>query len=90
MRRSKKTEFNITDDAVSAFRRMVRHRLEVWDACSDLERILKCEVDSNGIDDLASGFDEPDTTNTLTADDLREWLEDYAGEPTEEDSDAVS
>lgn len=84
MIRAKKTEFHITDDAVSAFRRMVRHQLEMWDASSDLEAILKCEVDSGGIDGLAACFGEPDTADKLTADDLREWLEAYAGEPTEE------
>ena len=85
MPRAKKQQFDITDDAVSAFRRMVRHQLEMWDASSDLERILKCEVDSGGIDGLAACFGEPDTANKLTADDLREWLESYAGEPTGED-----
>lgn len=85
MKRAKKTAFDITDDAVDAFRRMVRHQLESWDASMDLERILKCEVDSGGVGDLAACFDEPHTTDQLTADDLRHWLERYAGEPTQED-----
>ena len=75
----------ITDDAVHAFRQMVRHQLELWDAASDLERILKCEVDSGGIDGLAACFDAPETASKLTADDLREWLKDYAGASTEGD-----
>ena len=85
MGRTKKTEFTITDDAVQAFRRMVQHQLEMWDASTDLERILKCEVDSGGVSDLAACFDEPCTAHRLTANDLSKWLETYAGEPTEED-----
>ena len=85
MKRAKKTAFDITDQAVSAFQRMVRHQLELWDASSDLEAALKCEVDSTGADSLAACFDEPQDTESLTADDLREWLESYAGEPTEGD-----
>jgi hypothetical protein len=84
MRAQKKTGHVITNDAVDAFRRMVRHQLEMWDASSDLERILKCEVDSGGIDGLAACFGEPATAERLTAKDLRKWLEDYAGESTEE------
>lgn len=85
MLRAKKTKFHITDDAVRAFRRMIRHKLEMWDASTELESILKCEVDSGGIDSLAACFGEPDTADNLTADDLRQWLERYAGEPTEEE-----
>lgn len=85
MKRAKKTEFHITDQAVSAFQRMVRHQLELWDASTELEHLLKCEVDSGCIDSLAACFGEPQDTEGLTADDLREWLEDHAGEPTEED-----
>lgn len=85
MRVRKTTGHIITDEAVQAFRQMVRHQLELWDAASELERILKCEVDSGEIAGLAACFDEPDTADNLTAEDLREWLEDYAGESTEED-----
>lgn len=85
MRANKKRDHIITDEAVRAFRRMLRHQLELWDAASDLERILKCEVDSGGIDGLAACFGEPDTASKLTADDLRDWLEDHAGEPTDEE-----
>ena len=84
MQRTKKTEFVITDAAVSAFQQMVRYQLELWDASSDLERILKCEVESD-VTSLAACFGEPDTTRKLTADDLRDWLEDHAGEPTAEE-----
>lgn len=85
MKRAKKTEFHITDDAVDAFQRMVRHQLELWDASTELEHLLKCEVDSGGVGYLAACFGEPHTADQLTADDLRHWLQCNAGEPTEED-----
>lgn len=87
MHRTKKTKFNITDEAVDAFRRMVQHQLELWDAASDLEALLKCEVDSGCIDSLAACFDAPHTAHRLNKRDLREWLEAHAGEPTEEEED---
>lgn len=86
MRRTKKTKFNITDEAVDAFRRMVQHQLELWDATSVLERVLKCEVESD-VTSLAACFGAPHTAHRLNARDLREWLEDHAGEPTEEEED---
>lgn len=68
----------IPAEAVHAFRQMVRHQLELWDAADDLERILKCEVSSNDIQSLAACFGEPATADKLTSEDLRKWLAVYA------------
>lgn len=67
-------------DAMLAFRKMLYHKVAMWDASSDLEAAATCEVDTGQLDYLASSFGPADEIIHMNDSDLlmtmQEWMSD--------------
>ncbi len=78
MPQEKQREFSI--EAQQAFRQMLYHKLAMWDASNDLEKLLPCEVDTCQLDNIAASFDAAD--EVLAMDDaalletMQGWMSD--------------
>jgi hypothetical protein len=72
-------EFRLTPEALAAFHSMMFHKLSLWDAALDLERLIGFEVDTGAMDDLAACLGEPHTSSNLTLSDLNDWLQSHTG-----------
>ena len=61
---------------VDAFRRMVKAKVEQWDADREIELLIGQEID--GVDDLleniAVGLDTPDDAGSLNEDEIVKWV----------------
>ena len=68
-------------DAQAAFRQMLYHKVAMWDASSDLEAAISCEVDTGRLDNLAVDFGPAEEVLTMDADDLLERMEDWMSDP---------
>lgn len=72
-------EFRLTPEALAAFHTMMFHKLSLWDAALDLERLIGFEVDTGALDDFPFCLGEPHTSSNLTLSDLNYWLQSHTG-----------
>jgi|688.fasta_scaffold564071_2 hypothetical protein len=68
-------------EAQRAFRQMLYHKVAMWDAGGDLEKLLTCEVDTGQLDYLASGFGPADELLAMDDEALLEIMQDWMSDP---------
>lgn len=78
---SSETKREFSPEAQAAFRQMLYHKLAMWDASSDLENLLGCEVDTGMLDSLASEFGPADDALGLPDPELLETMQDWMSDP---------
>jgi hypothetical protein len=64
-------------EAMLAFRKMLYHKVAMWDASSDLESAALCEVDTGQLDYLASSFGPADEILHMDDTDLLQTMQDW-------------
>jgi len=69
-----------SDAALQAFRRMMYHKVAMWDAAFNLEAAINGEVDTGQLDSLAAGFGSTADVLYMPRKDLlnvmTEWMSD--------------
>ena len=68
----------VSKSALAAFRNMVAHQMQVWNAADELEEELGHDVSTTeALDWVAAAFSTVDEAMNLNDKDTRAWLNDY-------------
>jgi len=73
--------YTFSAEAMLAFRKMLYHKVAMWDASSDLESAALCEVDTGQLDYLASSFGPADEILHMDDADLLQTMQDWMSDP---------
>lgn len=66
-----------SQEAIDAWRRLLKAKLEMWDAANALEEALgaDCDTGSDSLDMVAAGYQSPDEALVSGTDDLKKFLD---------------
>jgi hypothetical protein len=79
MPQEKQREFSA--QAQQAFRQMLYHKVAMWDASNDLEKLLPCEVDTGQMDNIAANIGPADEVLSMSDDELLATMQDWMSDP---------
>lgn len=70
------TEGAYRQEAIAAWQRLLKAKLEMWDAANELEEALgeDCDTGSDSLDRVAERYQSPEEAWGSGADDLKEFL----------------
>lgn len=72
------SDYKYSQEAIAAWRKLLRAKLEMWEAANQLEEVLgrDCDTGADALDYIATMFDSPECAEQSGAADLASFLGD--------------
>ena len=70
-------DYTYSQEAIDAWRRLLKAKLEMWDAAYELEEALgsDCDTGSDSLDRIAADYQSPEEAWSSGANDLQQFLD---------------